>query len=598
VSDVLGKSSSSILLVLFLGAQRFRIEDETSPRRKSHSLTCTVAPYLIKAFASGCAKHGIAFAISMAQSLVTHATPAMPTLRIHRPETGAVTHELSGNRITVGRRPDNTIQIIDRSVSAHHAEFIFVDGHYRLHDLESTNLTFVEGAAITDYHLLGKTKLSFGTVQCEFDNSTTLETRLSPVQMETDMAFLRAENMELHAKIEGLERRINILNSARLVTGRTETTPAAHSTEAVRALTAERDDLRHQNAGLKLEIDKLRDQVDASRHEIELKEAQRAMLDRQVDRYRAQSEKGGTGPIELPPDAPSRNSNPDIGSGAARALAVPVTTASSPASLASSAAPATLSHVAFAESPSVIADAASTQKIVLLPGPWQAVPALLDPVRKLLSHLMVNESDSEALMELADHSKRLAESAASQREHPVGRLILWMDALLQSRLAYSLPPFPASIGTLDRAAQFLVRVLDPRLLDRAKSFPMPSVLAIDDDPDLLATLHSALESANFAAAEASEAEKGREMAGGKSFDLILLDHHLGGVDSQALAAQIRNTSPCGKTPIIVMTDTNGAGIEGSPLFACSSDFIAKPFQTAELIVKGQTWSLQSQFGML
>ena len=52
------------------------------------------------------------------------------------------------------------------------------------------------------------------------------------------------------------------------------------------------------------------------------------------------------------------------------------------------------------------------------------------------------------------------------------------------------------------------------------------------------------------------------------------------------------------TPIIVMTDTNGVGIENSPLFACSSDFIAKPFQTAELLVKGQTWSLQSQFGML
>ena len=519
----------------------------------------------------------------------------MPTLRIHHPETGAVTHELSGNRITVGRRPDNTIQIIDRSVSAHHAEFIFVDGHYRLHDLGSTNLTFVDGAAITDYHLLGNTKLAFGTVQCEFDNSTTLETRLSPAQMETDMAFLRAENAELQAKLQGLERRINILHSARLVTGRTETTPAAATSDALRAMTAERDDLRHQNAGLKLEVEKLRDQVDASRHEIELMEAQRAVLDRQLERYRAQSAKSATGRIELPPDAPGQNSNLESGGATARAPAIPVAIAASPAS---SAAAAAISHATFAGSPSVIADAASTQKIVFLPAPWQAAPALLDPVRKLLSHLMVNECDSEALMELADHSRRLAESAASQREHPVGRLIAWMDALLQSRLAYSLPPFPATIGTLDRAAQFLARVLDPRLLDRAKSFPMPSVLAIDDDPDLLATLHSALESANFAAAEASEAGKVREMAGGKSFDLILLDHHLGGVDSQALAAQIRNTPPCGKTPIIVMTDTNGAGFKDSELFACSSDFIAKPFQTAELIVKGQTWSLQSQFGML
>src|SRR5580698_1465943 len=113
----------------------------------------------------------------------------MPTLRVKLPDQSEATHVLRGERVTVGRRPDNTVQIIDRSVSAHHAEFLFVDGHYRLHDLESTNLTFAEGAAITDYHLLGNAKLAFGTVQCEFDNATTFDTRLSPAQMEIDMAF-------------------------------------------------------------------------------------------------------------------------------------------------------------------------------------------------------------------------------------------------------------------------------------------------------------------------------------------------------------------------------------------------------------------------
>jgi hypothetical protein len=216
----------------------------------------------------------------------SHAT-AMPILRIHLPEKGEVTHELSGDRITVGRRPDNTIQIIDRSVSARHAEFLFVDGHYRLHDLESTNLTFVEGAPVTDYHLIGNCKLAFGTVQCEFDDATTLETRLSPAQMEKDMAFLRHDNTELQAKIEGLERRMSILNSARLVTGRTETSPASIASDSIRALTAERDDLRHQNAGLKLELEKLRDELtitsrerDAARQKNELMEAEKAVLDR------------------------------------------------------------------------------------------------------------------------------------------------------------------------------------------------------------------------------------------------------------------------------------------------------------------------------
>ena len=526
----------------------------------------------------------------------------MPILRIHLPETGEVTHELCGNRITLGRRPDNTIQIIDRSVSAHHAEFLFVDGHYRLHDLESTNLTFVDGAAITDYHLLGNARLAFGTVQCEFDNATTFETRLSPAQMEIDMAFLRADNAELQAKIEGLERRIDILSSARLVTGRTETSPAAAASDSLRALAAERDDLRHQNAGLNLELEKLREEtaltsreLDATRQELELMETERAVLDRQLERYRAQSAKSATAQIDPPPAGPAQKSNLENGGAAFLAPATGVAIAASPASGAAGTA---ISHATFAVKSSAIADAASTQRIVLLPAAWQAVPALLDPMRELLTHLKVNETDSEALMALVDISRQLADAAASQREHPVGRLIASMDALLQDRFAYSLPPFPAAIETLDRAAQLLARVLEPRLLERAKSFPSPSVLAIDDDPDLLATLLSALESAHFDAAKASEAQNVREIAGGKKFDLILLDHHLGGADSQTLAAQIRDTAPCKKTPIIVLTDTNGAGTGDSPLFTGSSDFLAKPFHTAELIVKGQTWSLQSQFGML
>src|ERR1700758_1814636 len=116
----------------------------------------------------------------------------MATLRIKLADQGEVTHELTADRITIGRRPDNTIQIIDRSVSANHAEIIAEDGHYRLHDLGSTNLTFVEGAPVTDYHLRQVCRIIFGTVECEFDPSGGAQLpRISFAQMEKDMAFMR-----------------------------------------------------------------------------------------------------------------------------------------------------------------------------------------------------------------------------------------------------------------------------------------------------------------------------------------------------------------------------------------------------------------------
>ena len=104
----------------------------------------------------------------------------MPTLRIKLPNQGEVTHELVAERITIGRRPDNTIQIIDRSVSGHHAELIAEGSHYRLHDLGSTNLCFVDGTPITDFHLHAECRIAFGTVQCEFDPDAGSE-QLSPV---------------------------------------------------------------------------------------------------------------------------------------------------------------------------------------------------------------------------------------------------------------------------------------------------------------------------------------------------------------------------------------------------------------------------------
>ena len=289
----------------------------------------------------------------------------MPTLRIHFPDKTEVTHEIFGDHVTIGRRPENTIQIIDRSVSAHHAEFIFVDSHYRMHDLKSTNLTFVEGAAVTDYHLLSACKIAFGTIQCEFDPHANAQHRLSPSQMEKDAAFLRGENAELQAKIEALERRIDIFNSARLFTGRAEKSPTAASQDALRALMAERDDLRHQNTGLKLELEMLREELafttrqrDEARQQNDLIKAERAVRDREGEDARFHATKSGTDRI----DTLRRPPNGAHDSGVSPYVnGLP---ASAGNSLAHPTARSANSNGKNAEESLAIADAATTQRIV------------------------------------------------------------------------------------------------------------------------------------------------------------------------------------------------------------------------------------------
>jgi len=93
----------------------------------------------------------------------------MPNIKLNLPENETPSQiALRGDSITIGRQPDNVIQIRDRTVSAHHAELILEDGHYRLHDRGATNGIRVDGRVVNDYHLRESCRIDLGGVECEF----------------------------------------------------------------------------------------------------------------------------------------------------------------------------------------------------------------------------------------------------------------------------------------------------------------------------------------------------------------------------------------------------------------------------------------------
>src|SRR5688572_12788048 len=91
----------------------------------------------------------------------------MANLIIPFPE-GTRTILLRGERITVGRLPENTIQLRDRTVSAHHAELILEDGHYRIQDVGATNGVLVDGQPVRDFHLHEPCTIRLGGLECQF----------------------------------------------------------------------------------------------------------------------------------------------------------------------------------------------------------------------------------------------------------------------------------------------------------------------------------------------------------------------------------------------------------------------------------------------
>ena len=72
------------------------------------------------------------------------------SLRFVSGDRAGEVYGLNGPRVTVGRKPGNSLQIIDGSVSGTHAELLIDAGGVVLRDRNSTNGTKVSGVAIEE----------------------------------------------------------------------------------------------------------------------------------------------------------------------------------------------------------------------------------------------------------------------------------------------------------------------------------------------------------------------------------------------------------------------------------------------------------------
>lgn len=97
------------------------------------------------------------------------------TLRFQNGEREGDTVPISSARFTLGRRPGNTLQIQDGSVSGQHAELIVEAGGVLLRDLGSTNGTKVGGGKITETQLAHGDLVTFGSINATFEDAEFLD---------------------------------------------------------------------------------------------------------------------------------------------------------------------------------------------------------------------------------------------------------------------------------------------------------------------------------------------------------------------------------------------------------------------------------------
>jgi predicted component of type VI protein secretion system len=92
----------------------------------------------------------------------------MAHLQVALSQDSQFTHELSDEKTSIGRVDDNALCIPHDSVSSHHAEIAFDGELHHLHDLGSTNGTFLNGEQVTDAILHHGDEVRFGAIPSTF----------------------------------------------------------------------------------------------------------------------------------------------------------------------------------------------------------------------------------------------------------------------------------------------------------------------------------------------------------------------------------------------------------------------------------------------
>ncbi len=109
------------------------------------------------------------------------------------------------------------------------------------------------------------------------------------------------------------------------------------------------------------------------------------------------------------------------------------------------------------------------------------------------------------------------------------------------------------------------------------------LLVVEDEPNLARQLRRTLEQAGYAVDTARDGEEGQYLGETESYDAVVLDLGLPEVDGLTVLDRWRRAGI--KVPVLVLTARDSWSDKVAGLDAGADDYLAKPFQTEELIAR-------------
>ena len=168
---------------------------------------------------------------------------------------------------------------------------------------------------------------------------------------------------------------------------------------------------------------------------------------------------------------------------------------------------------------------------------------------------------------------------------PTAQMAAALEALVFGMLDRPTELSPSLDRTISTALEFLLELLETPEEGSKSESTKPKALVVDDDKLSHRLVVTALRNAHVEAKGTDNPELALRLLQEQTYNLILLDVEMPGMDGLELCERLRALPAYEKTPVIYVTIHSDFETRSRTLMSGGSDLIAKPIHPAELAVK-------------
>jgi two-component system, OmpR family, response regulator len=113
--------------------------------------------------------------------------------------------------------------------------------------------------------------------------------------------------------------------------------------------------------------------------------------------------------------------------------------------------------------------------------------------------------------------------------------------------------------------------------------PTGRILLVDDEPRILNFVRRGLEAEGLDVDATRDGQEGLDLALSRSYDLVILDLVMPGLDGHAVLRRVVDRKP--SQPVLILSALNDTGSKVGSLELGAEDYISKPFSLEELLAR-------------